>query len=437
MATQTGAGEMHFSLSDGRLLAGRLMLPFLDSAEIDVRFDVADIGQGAESPIDGQLLVNLNDVAVAANVLPMIDEAHGRLDVDLSVAGTLGAPLFTGDVSLKSGAFRYEPLGLAISEIDLNSVIHDDNRVEVRSTFRAGDGSGELRSTAWSLNGLGGGLALSLTGENLTLIDLPDINVVADTDLAVGVQREGLRINGNILIPRARLTPVDLTSGSKVSESDDVVIVTNGQDEAIAANGNNAPFEIHGNVALVLGNDVVVDLDVAEARVSGTSAFHWDGPHMPVATGQYNIEGRFQAYGQLLDITEGTIRFPGIPASRPNLRIRAEREIFGNPQIRNAGVLVTGTPQEPVVDVYTNPATTRDRALTLLVTGSDFNYEQGMGAVDVGTYIAPDLFISYGIGLFERGNVISVRYDIAKGFGIKATSGKNAEGVDLSYTLER
>jgi translocation and assembly module TamB len=190
-------------------------------------------------------------------------------------------------------------------------------------------------------------------------------------------------------------------------------------------------------VALVLGNDVVVDLDVAEARVSGTSAFHWDGPHMPVATGQYNIEGRFQAYGQLLDITEGTIRFPGIPASRPNLRIRAEREIFGNPQIRNAGVLVTGTPQEPVVDVYTNPATTRDRALTLLVTGSDFNYEQGMGAVDVGTYIAPDLFISYGIGLFERGNVISIRYDIAKGFGIKATSGKNAEGVDLSYTLER
>lgn len=158
---------------------------------------------------------------------------------------------------------------------------------------------------------------------------------------------------------------------------------------------------------------------------------------MPVANGQYNIEGRFEAYGQLLDITEGRIQFPGVPASTPSLRIRAEREIFGNPQIRNAGVLVTGTPQEPKVEVYTNPATTRDRALTLLVTGSDFNYEQGVGAVDVGTYVAPDLYISYGIGLFERDNVISIRYDIARGFGIKATSGKNADGVDLSYTLER
>jgi translocation and assembly module TamB len=231
---------------------------------------------------------------------------------------------------------------------------------------------------------------------------------------------------------------VDLASGDKISESDDVVIVSNGGDEDVGATaGNGAPFAIHGTVALVLGPDVVVDLDVAEARVSGTSAFHWSGPHMPVANGQYHIEGRFQAYGQLLDITEGTIRFPGVPASSPNLRIRAEREIFGNPQIRSAGVLVTGTPQEPQMEVYTNPETSRDRALTLLVTGSDFNYEQGVGAVDVGTYIAPNLYVSYGIGLFERGNVISIRYDIAKGFGIKATSGRNAEGVDLSYTLER
>jgi translocation and assembly module TamB len=437
IATRTGAGRIRFNLSDGQLLAGRLTLPFSDSAEIDALFEAQDISMGAASPVEGRLLVNLNDLGVATNALPMIEEAHGRLDVDVSIAGTLGAPLFTGDASLSNGAFRYEPLGLAISDIELDTVIRDDNEVELQSTFRAGSGTGELRSTAWSLNGAGGGLSLSLTGENLTVIDLPDVNVVADTDLAVGIRKEGLTINGNVLIPKARLTPTDLTSTTKISESDDVVIVANGEDEAVAANGDTAPFEIEGTVALVLGDDVVVDLDVAEARVSGTSTFHWNGPHIPVATGQYNVRGRFQAYGQLLDITEGTIRFPGVPASSPNLRIRAEREIFGNPQIRSAGVLVTGTPQEPVVDVYTTPATTGDRAVTLLVTGSDFDYEQGVGAVDVGTYVAPDLFVSYGIGLFERGNVISIRYDIAKGFGIKATSGNNTEGVDLSYTLER
>jgi translocation and assembly module TamB len=436
MATQTGAGELRFNLADGQLLAGRLTLPFPDSAEIDAGFEVADIRMGADSRIDGQLVVNLNDLAVAANVVPMIDEVRGRLNVDLSIAGTVGHPLFAGEASLRNGAFRYAPLGLKLTDIELQSIVQENNRIDIQSTFRAGEGTGELLSSATSLNGLRDGLALSLTGQNLTLVDLPDINVVANPDLGIGIRNDRLTINGNVLIPRARLSPVDLTS-TRISESEDVVIVANHGSEVAPKNGNGAAFEIAGTVALVLGKDVVVDLGLAEASLSGTSAFRWTGPLMPVANGQYNVAGRFEAYGQLLDITEGSIQFPGVPASNPNLRIRAERDIFGNPQIRTAGVLITGTATEPVVEVYTNPATTRDRAVTLLVTGSDFNYEQGVGGVDVGTYIAPDLFISYGISLFDRGNVISIRYDIAKGFGIKASSGNNAEGVDLSYTLER
>ena len=75
--------------------------------------------------------------------------------------------------------------------------------------------------------------------------------------------------------------------------------------------------------------------------------------------------------------------------------------------------------------------------VALLVTGNDFDYEQGVGAVEVGTYIAPRLFVSYGVGLFEDQNVISARYDLKKGFGIKATSGQRETGVDISYTIER
>jgi translocation and assembly module TamB len=158
---------------------------------------------------------------------------------------------------------------------------------------------------------------------------------------------------------------------------------------------------------------------------------------MPVADGQYRVAGNIQAYGQLLQITEGTVSFADVPADNPQLRIRAEREIFGNSQVRSAGIFITGTAKNPDVEIYTNPATNESRALTMLVTGSDFNFEQGVGAVDVGTYIAPKLYLSYGIGLFDRQNVISVRYDLARGFGIKASSGSRSDGIDLSYTLER
>ena len=49
----------------------------------------------------------------------------------------------------------------------------------------------------------------------------------------------------------------------------------------------------------------------------------------------------------------------------------------------------------------------------------------------------PRLFVSYGVGIFDRDNVISARYDLARGFGIKMSSGDNASGVDLSYRFER
>jgi autotransporter translocation and assembly factor TamB len=72
----------------------------------------------------------------------------------------------------------------------------------------------------------------------------------------------------------------------------------------------------------------------------------------------------------------------------------------------------------------------------LLVTGSDFDYEKGVGAVDIGTYVAPRVYASYGIGLFDNENVIRVRYDLKRGFGITATSGAKESGVDLSYRFE-
>jgi hypothetical protein len=117
--------------------------------------------------------------------------------------------------------------------------------------------------------------------------------------------------------------------------------------------------------------------------------------------------------------------------------VRAEREIYGNSQIKRAGIFITGNAKRQTIEPYTDPLTTEERAITLHDTGSDFDYEQGIGAVDFGTYIAPKLFVSYGIGLFENENIISARYDLAKGFGVKATSGQKSSGFDFIYRIDR
>jgi translocation and assembly module TamB len=170
--------------------------------------------------------------------------------------------------------------------------------------------------------------------------------------------------------------------------------------------------------------------------VTGSTEFTWSGDPLPNAIGRYDIDGEILVLGQRLEITEGFVRFDNVPADDPYLRLRAEREIFGNTGVRRAGALVSGNLSRPTIEPYTDPVTTEERALTLLVTGSDFDIDQGVGAIDFGTYVAPRVFVSYGIGLFEEENVIRVRYDLKRGFGITGSSGGREAGVDLSYRIE-
>lgn len=435
LATATGPGRLRLQLDNGSLLSGEINMPFGEASTIDGTFDVLDVGLGDASRVEGNLNVEVANIGVVANVTPIFAAASGRLEAALGVTGTVGQPVFSGQGSIRDGSLSYEPLGLELTELQLRGDVRDRNRIELQGTFRAGEGRGELRTSGDYLAGDRTELQIFVSGQNLTVIDVPDVQVVANPDLQVGLRAGTLLINGKIVVPQARLSPTNLVSGG-ARESNDVVIVA-GQDADVSEEPEDeSAFAINGRVNLELGDDVVIDLDVADASVSGQATFEWKGPVLPAADGQYRVAGNIQAYGQLLQITEGIVNFPNVPADNPVLRIRAEREIFGNSQVRSAGIFITGTAKRPDVEIYTTPATNESRALTMLVTGSDFNFEQGVGAVDVGTYIAPKLYLSYGIGLFARENVISVRYDLARGFGIKASSGSRSDGVDLSYTIE-
>lgn len=56
------------------------------------------------------------------------------------------------------------------------------------------------------------------------------------------------------------------------------------------------------------------------------------------------------------------------------------------------GVLSRTGGIRPVVEAYSHLLTTEERALTLVETGSDFDYEQGVGALDFGMYVAPRFY---------------------------------------------
>ena len=435
LSVETGQGRFGFDVVDRQVTAGYFDLPVPGSGEIDIDFGVGELDRGTDAGLTGMVLVNLQDVGVFARLVSGITQAQGRIATDIDVGGTLGSPLLNGAVSVHDAAMLFTPLGLQLSRVNVDAEVVDSRKLVVDGRFLAGDGQGRIRTTANDIALAGSGFEIEITGENLHLIDRPQLSLIAEPDVRLAVRENALNIDGRVVLPRVRLAPTEVPA-ARESESGDVVIVAGNDGRNDDANRQDQGIVVNGDLRVELGDDVVVDLGVARTTLSGSADFSWADQVIPVANGRFNINGTIAAFGQVLTITEGTVRFPQRPVDNPLLNIRAEREIFGNAQVKSAGVLVSGTAQDPTLQAYTEPRTTEERALSLLATGSDFDYEQGVGAIDFGTYIAPRLFLSYGIGIFDRENVISLRYDLTRGLGVKATSGEKQSGFDISYRIE-
>jgi translocation and assembly module TamB len=433
---ETGPGLLGFDVINGRLQSGALDLSFPENGAIDVNISTADLRQGTDSPIQGTVRIDLSDIGEVGKIFPVLDTIDGVFDMDLALNGTISDPSFKGRASLTNGAISNRASGFSFSDINLVGEVSKQDQMMLNGSFTAGDGSGEINTTILFADILSPVIDFELTGQNLTVIDVPDLKVIANPDVQLFWQNKTLTINGRVEIPATRLAPSYLPQAS-VRQSADVVIVAGELPVVEQDFLKENEINLQGTLMVELGEEVLVDLDVAQIDVTGAAQFNWQGDLIPVANGSFNGTGDIQAFGQFLRITRGRVSFADTPADNPHLNIRAEREIFGNSQVRTAGLMVAGTLKRPIVEPYTVPMTTRERAQTLLVTGSDFNYEQGVGAVDLGMYVLPRLYVSYGIGVFEDGNVLKVRYDLGRGFGVTATSGQRETGLDINYIIER
>lgn len=432
---ETGEGVAGFRLQDGAVTAGNFDLPLPGQGEVDLDFEISDVDGGLDSPLAGRLRVDLDDLDILSVFLPMVNEIGGRLDADLLVAGTALKPEFSGYLDLADGLLLHRASGLRISDVQLAGKLDPKRQTRLEGSFRAAEGQGQLEAIIDMVDVLSPRVELKITGSDLKLFDAEDLMIVAEPDIQVAWQAGEISIGGSLAVPRALVAPTVIPSAT-VNESPDLVITAGGDAVERDSEEGSARLTIHGSLDVSLGDDVKLDLSVAKADVRGRVKFAWQGDVMPVAKGALNVSGEILAFGQLLEISRGTIGFPDVPANNPHLNIQAERQIYGNSEIRRAGLLVAGTVRRPVIEPYTDPRTNRERAQTLLVTGSDFNMERGVGAVNIGTYIAPRIFVSYGVGVFGDENAISIRYDLARGWGVQATSGESQTGVDLSYTID-
>jgi len=190
------------------------------------------------------------------------------------------------------------------------------------------------------------------------------------------------------------------------------------------------------------------------------------------ARGELQLKnGRYRAYGQRLTIRRAELLFTGV-ISQPFLNIEAIRRIDAENVI--AGLRITGSAEQPRIDVFSEPAMSQEQALAYLVLGRPLGADTGdsnllaqaalglglagsssitgglaqrLGIQDfqldtegtgVGTSVVATgrlterLALRYGVGVFEPSNTIALRYQLTRRIFLEAASGL-ASSLDLFY----
>ena len=427
----------------------------------------------ADRPLRAQVRAQLASIGVIQAFVPFVSQVAGRLDADVEVAGTVGRPVVSGRAALTGGRAVVPELGIELTEVEITATELDGRSMRIVGSARSGPGTVRLEGVLTPTPTAEAPIRVSIDGQRFQAAATADAQVLVSPDLEVAYTGETVVITGEVLVPQADVTVGEEEDEAVVPVSRDVVFVG---PEVVEAEPEPL-LAIDARVRVVLGSDVEVRGLGAEARLAG-SVLVTETPGRPTsAVGEIDVvRGTYQAYGQDLQIERGRVYFAGGPIDNPGIDLRAFRRATDGVI---AGIEVTGTLQQPRVELWSRPtlpetqqlsyvllgrplesATTQEgdlmarAATTLGVKGgnllagklaSRFGLEEARiearsgresASLFLGTYLSPRLYVSYGMGLFQPVNIFRIRYLLSEHWTLEAERGLGVSG-EVVYKVER
>ncbi|HEX9207062.1 MAG TPA: translocation/assembly module TamB domain-containing protein [Steroidobacteraceae bacterium] len=423
------------------------------------------------SPLRGRISGASEAIRVLPLLVPEIDRAAGRLEGQITLGGTLGQPQFTGDFHLRDGRLDLYRTNLALSALQLDGTFTGD---QLKFTASGATAKGKLTMDgefSWPEGTMTG--SMRLHGSELLVADTPDYRVIASPDIVLHAGVDGYRVDGQVHVPTARISPRELTTSVSTSPDERIVGL-----EDVEDTGPSTAERVSTRVKVILGDAVRVDAYGLKARLGGDVTVSTVPGDVARGNGTIEvIEGQYKAFGQDVKITKGRLRYVNTPLSEPMLEIVAERSIRDT--AITVAVNVRGTLAEPYVSITSDPAMSSNEALSYLLTGRSIDTLQtgeaanvnkaaenlalsgggallgGIGtrlgldevsvektadesdtAVVLGKLLSPKLFVSYGISIAEAINTIKLRYTLNKNWSLKAEAGLE-QSADIEYRIER
>jgi translocation and assembly module TamB len=415
-------------------------------------------------PLRGQLQMATGELGFVTLYMPEIDRAAGHFDANLTFAGTLGQPSASGVIKLSNGEIDLYQLNLALRAVEMEARIAS-NQLEFKSSAKAG--AGTLASTGkleWRENLPYG--EITLDGKDLRVVDVPEARIDASPDLDFRISGREIAVKGEVVIPKARIQPADLTNAVLPSADERLV----GPTEEIEED----PFLVTSSITMTLGDNVTIETYGLSGHITGSITENTAPGEPTRATGELQVkDGQYLALARKLDIERGRLIYNGGLLADPAIDIRAVK-VFPD---RKAGVNVRGSLREPRLSFFAEPSLPQSDIVQILLAGSAYNSSSGstgtstkgsqevagqaaailasqlgskLGIPDIsvesdltsdtalvlGRYLSPRLYLSYGVSLTESISTVKMRYTINDHWTIRTEAGKD-RAADLVFTIEK
>ena len=458
---------------NGETLQAKARLTLTGYGALQSALTLAPIGLQADwrqSRLQGTVQARLDRLEPVAAFVPAVTQAGGKIRIDFALAGTPIEPQITGKATLEEGKARISPLGINLDPIRLQIRSGQNGTLLIDAEAHSDPGRVKVNGTIGLDAKQGWPTRLSIRGERFKAVDLPEVRLLASPDLTLQVRGRKVTLDGDVLIPEAQITPRELPKEAIQVSEDAVVVRTPSGEASGAAQG----WQISTDVRIRFGDKVAFNGFGLTGKIAG-ELLTTEAPDQPtLAEGTLRIiDGQYRAYGQKLDITDGRLIFAG-PTDNPGLDIRAVRKV----EEITAGIHVSGTLKHPQSTLFSDPPMDDANTLSYLLLGHPLHQASGaegdlltkaIAALGVkggnllakkvartlgldeltlqagntpqettlviGKYLSPRFYVSYGIGLFESSNTLSLRYKLNQSLTLRAQSGQE-DTIDLLYTHE-
>jgi translocation and assembly module TamB len=352
-------------------LAGKT-LGVVAGAEV-VRTSPQATWPSADAPLQGVLELRVDELGAWGHWVPPGWRLGGALHTSASFGGRFGAPEYTGEIEGTKLSVRNFLEGVNVSDGDVAIHLRGSSARIERFTAKAGAGS--LRLSGDASLGEAPKAVLQLSADKFQLLGRVDRRIVASGNGQLRLDRQSLAFDGKFAVDEGL---IDFTRSDAPTLSGDVVVVrAKGAPSPAAAASAAASTSGAPSVSPITPpRDVALDLRVAlgeklrirgrglDAELRGELHITSPGGRLAVNGTVQATDGTYAAYGQKLSIDRGQVTFNGA-VENPRLDIEATR-----PNIdARVGVIISGTPANPRVRLFSEPEMSEIDKLSWLVMG--------------------------------------------------------------------